>query len=627
LKSLLKFISQAVNAERVSLFEKKGNSATELYGGSSEIPSEIFDEIFSRSEKRGVTEISDENMKKFLPAEKSIKKVFAKAFRVDEYNFVLFGFFNKEKGFGKKKTALFEFAAETLAEELKARRGGESFSVLEDFFVPAFLYDKRTGEAVIATKGFYDLLGFNLNDWTKRRKTILRRIPPKYFPRFRRLFAELDAGKATYAEFEITDNFGIHRFLRLYASSVGDNYVFGLLLDVTNEKNLQRRLESSNAKFKTLLEIANDLIFSLNRAGYFMFVNDEGAASLGFSGNELIGKHFLEIVAEEDKPSIALAFQKILKTTEAVTFDVRFVDARGKEIPFKITATSLRSGDEVTGMLGYGKNFQYIVNEKKKLKELNEKLLEANRLLALERDRAAEQVSELEKLNDLKNEFISNISHELRTPLASIVGFAEAIAEDASLSQDLVREFNAIILEEGKRLTRLIDDILDYSRLEEGEPDLRYEEFNLVDILSVIVDNFKVQAEAKKVGLKSEIPQAEFLLEADMKKIERALSNVLSNAIKFTPEGGTVTVSAGNFLNEVSVTVEDTGVGIPKEEIKHLFEKFKKVTKPGAHVPGAGLGLAITKKIIDIHGGSIKIASEPNKGTTVTITLPKKRSK
>ncbi len=630
LKAFYELISQTADSSEILLLEERKGALRNLFSGISSVKKipRNAKKLFEISEEEVMWDAANENARTLFDTVPQAKRIFLKKFRGKNGNLLLILFLKSEKNFGKKRKAQLNAILKTLDDFLEMRKSQNAL-VPKHFFVPLFVYDKRLGKTLFTTDGLTALLGFTAEDWQKKRKTILKRMDVASYPALRRFLTDLGKNKEAYVDFIMSDLYGNERYLRCYAASFDENpdRVIGILLDNTNEKHLQARLESANSKFKTLLNISNDLIFSLNRSGYFMLVNDEGAINLGYVGHELIGKHFLEIVSENDKPSVALAFQKILKSNDAVTFDVRFIDKYGGEIPFQITATSLKSGEEITGMIGYGKNFTRIFNEKKKLKELNEKLLEANRLLALERDRATEQVSALEKLNELKNEFISNVSHELRTPLASIIGFAEAIAEDASLSRDLVREFNGIILEEGKRLTRLIDDILDYSKFEENAVELNYEEFNLIESLKILIDNYRVQAEVKKIDLISELPEAEFTVEADRRQIEKAFGHIISNALKFTPEKGKVTVSALNFLNEVSVSVTDTGIGIPKEELKNLFEKFKKAERAGkTHVPGAGLGLALTKKIIDSHGGSISVTSRENQGTTITVTLPKKRS-
>ncbi len=628
MKAFYELISQITDSSDVFLLRKKGEKVENLFAKEIKLSAEDFEKLYaSAREKTDVVAESAETV--FQAYAAGSKKKYVAKFSLPDEKFLLIIFSDKKNGYGAKTRGKIDLTLEIIRDFLTRESSEKKAEIPSNFFIPFFVYDKKKDEIVFATEGFEKLLGFKPADWRKKRFSVFRHFDPLYFNALRKFFSDVAAGKEAYFDFEFTDNFSNERFLRCYAapSEEKSEFVAGIILDITNEKHLRDRLEAANAKFKTLLNISNDLIFSLNRSGYFMLVNDEGAINLGYYANELIGKHFLEIVAEEDKPTVALAFQKILKTNEAVTFDVKFTDKLEKEIPFKITAISLKSENEITGMIGYGKNFQSVFNEKMKLKELNEKLLESNRLLALERDRAAAQVSALEKLNELKNEFLSNISHELRTPLASIIGFSEAIAEDESLSHDLIREFNEIILAEGKRLIKLIDDILDYSKLEDGEFELKYEKFDIIELLKILIDNYKVQAEVKKIELLAEFPEAEFSVEADREQLEKAIGNIISNAIKFTNEEGKVEISVRNFLNEISITITDNGIGIPEEELKELFQKFKKAKSSfKKHIPGAGLGLAISKKIIDNHGGSINISSVENQGTTVAITLPKKRS-
>ena len=586
---------------------------------------------FSESEIAKINElISNEDFKiRNLPetinfmADDATLKYFTYAFRNQKNEFSLF-FLTKKTRFSARTKERLKLAIELLAGKLAKTSKAENIPFPKHFFLPLFLYNINKKEVTFSTEGFEKLLGFSANDFNKLKFKIFRNIKLEYFPQIKKFSKRVLEGENAYVDFEMKDFFGTERYLRIYSvMSKNSATVVSLLLDITNEKNLQKRLESANFKFKKLLSISNDLIFSLNRSGYFMLVNEEGIAPLGYHAKDLIGKHFLEIVAENDKPTVALAFQKILKSDDAISFDIKFIDSKGAEVPFKITATSLSGKDGISGMLGYGKDYSEIFNEKMKLKDLNEKLLETNRLLAIERDRAKEQVSALEKLNELKNEFISNVSHELRTPLASIIGFSEAIAEDAGMSRDLITEFNQIILEEGKRLTKLIDAILDYSKLEDDKIEFHPENLNLIELLNTIIDGYKSLAEKKNVKFISELPEAEFIIKADKKLLEKAFSNIISNAIKFNKEGGEIKISVHNFLKEISITIADTGIGIPQNELKTIFDKFKKIRKAGTYVPGAGLGLAIAKRIIDKHGGSINISSIENKGTTVIISLPK----
>ena len=258
-----------------------------------------------------------------------------------------------------------------------------------------------------------------------------------------------------------------------------------------------------------------------------------------------------------------------------------------------------------------------------KLKELNAKLIEANRIISVERDKAKNQVNVLEEVNRLKSDFISNISHELRTPLASIVGFSETISGDPNLPRETVVEFNNIILSEGKRLARLINDFLDFAKIEAGKMDLNKSVFNISELLPEIIGKIKPLADEKGVIFTSEIPDKEIILFSDRERIGQVFYQLISNAIKFTKPGGKVTLTGQDFLKEIEFIITDTGIGISEQDQKNIFQKFFKVENPGTINTGTGIGLGLAKQIIDLHHGLISFQSEVNKGTTFVVRLPK----
>lgn len=472
------------------------------------------------------------------------------------------------------------------------------------------------------------LFGYDAKELSKHKITLMKRISQDDHIKFRTFLRDMQSGKQRTIEYKITDNFGKLRFVRHSGIPVVKDgkvrRIVGSIIDVTKEAKLREDLKNSEERFRLLIETANDFIFTLDKSGNFLMVNRNGAMSLGYALNEMIGKHFLEFVNEDTKAEVAVAFQKILSTEEPVNFEAHLIDNFGKEMIFDIQARCLMENDRIGGLLGIGRDVTKRIQDELKLKELNNKLIEANRLVSIERDRAKEQITVLEELNKLKNDFISNVSHELRTPLASIVGFAEAISSDPEMPREMINEFNDIIYTEGRRLAKLINDILDFSKLDLGGDTLEKSEFNLLDLLRDVVDNYKTAAEEKGITLTTEIPEAIITVNADKERIGNAIGHILSNAIKFTDKEGRVTLIVNDFLKEVEVIISDTGIGIAKEEIPILFEKFTKVNKPGAQVPGAGLGLAAAKKIIDLHNGLIRVKSEVNKGTTFIIRLPKK---
>ena len=251
------------------------------------------------------------------------------------------------------------------------------------------------------------------------------------------------------------------------------------------------------------------------------------------------------------------------------------------------------------------------------------KLIESERLLSIERRRANQQKSLLVELNKLKNEFISNISHELRTPLASIIGFSETIESDDNLPEDMRKDFNRIILSEGKRLAKLINDVLELSRIESGTIALNKSNFDFARLIKETIEYFRADLQDKNIHLTTEFPDEEIFLFADREKISQVFSGVISNAIKFTDKNGRITVIVNNLMKEAEVIISDTGAGIPEKDLPFIFEKFYRVQRKDYENPGTGLGLVFVKQIVDLHKGYVEIQSEVNKGTSVVIRLLK----
>ena len=227
-----------------------------------------------------------------------------------------------------------------------------------------------------------------------------------------------------------------------------------------------------------------------------------------------------------------------------------------------------------------------------------------------------------------KSQFLANVSHELRTPLNAIIGFSEIIKNevlgtiDNPQYQDYIRDIHT----SGVHLLSLINDILDYSKAEAGKLDLELAE---VDVTKIIMNSMRLvspRAEAAQVQLVENLPQVHFVLNTDAKKLKQVLLNLLSNAVKFTPAGGSVTVSAWENIADKSVAVEvkDSGIGIAPKDISRAMAPFGQVDNAlSRKYEGTGLGLPLTKKFVELMGGTFTIASELNVGTTVTFTLPK----
>jgi signal transduction histidine kinase len=250
---------------------------------------------------------------------------------------------------------------------------------------------------------------------------------------------------------------------------------------------------------------------------------------------------------------------------------------------------------------------------------VNGRLFEAERETAAALARSNEELRELDKMKDL---FVGGVSHELRTPLTSMLGYLEILrGAEASGLTDEQQHFLEIVDRNCHRLTDLIDDILFMSRLDSGRFQLERESVDLGELVADRVESIRPAARKKRVGVHFRVSDAPSKLWADPSRLVQVVDNLLSNAVKFTPEEGDVFVTVGTSSDTMQLEVRDTGVGIPEDEARRLFERFFRATT-AQNIQGTGLGLSIAKAIVEAHGGTIAVHSVVAIGTTVTVDLP-----
>jgi len=229
----------------------------------------------------------------------------------------------------------------------------------------------------------------------------------------------------------------------------------------------------------------------------------------------------------------------------------------------------------------------------------------------------------LERTNRFKSQFLANMSHELRTPLHAIIGFAEAIRDGLAGPTTVEQlEFASDIHQAGQQLLRLINDVLDFTKLESGAAELALEPCDLADLVDEVVRVTRGLAQRRGVEMATEVEPRPLELTADPVKLRQVLYNLLSNAIKFTEAGGRVSVRARLEREVVRVEVADTGVGIAPADLHHIFTEFRQVDASlTRRHEGAGLGLALVRRLVRLHGGDIRVASDLGRGSTFTVTL------
>lgn len=233
-------------------------------------------------------------------------------------------------------------------------------------------------------------------------------------------------------------------------------------------------------------------------------------------------------------------------------------------------------------------------------------------------------ITELKKLEQVRQDFVANVSHELRTPITSIKGFTETLLDGKLDDEKTIRNFLTIILNESDRLQMLVQDLLDLSKIERQEFRLDYTNFDLNELIAEIDRLFAGKAEKKSIRFKTVYADQKINVWADEHRVKQIFINLISNAIKYTPEGGSVEVIVSENETCACIEVKDSGIGIEEKEIPRIFERFYRVDRARSrNSGGTGLGLAIVKHLVEAHNGKMEVKSRPGAGTSFIVKLNK----
>ncbi|MDY6863600.1 MAG: PAS domain S-box protein [Thermodesulfobacteriota bacterium] len=386
--------------------------------------------------------------------------------------------------------------------------------------------------------------------------------------------------------------------------------ILGIVQDITRRKKMEDELQRAKEEWEKSFDTINDFIFITDGEGMIERLNRTCAELSGKQPKDVVGMKCRELFK-----------CKNINTESCTLFNLR------NDKPLTAHEIKLYDHDiwvNAQAFPSYGPdgNPEHIVHvyrnitEHKKIKELT-----------MEKQAA-------EEANRLKSEFINNISHEIRTPLTSILGFAETIQRIIRMGKAMNKLPMAAdkIIKAGEHLLNLINDLLDISRIEAGKMELKLESIRLKGIISEVISSLNPAFAEKNIILADEISKDLPLTKVDRIRIRQVLFNLVENAVKFTGEGGKVVVGAdwdkemggqenSEAARQIKVWVKDTGMGIPKNMLKAVFKRFEQVDKSGIK-SGAGLGLPICKRLVEMHGGKIWAKSEEGKGSIFYFTLP-----
>lgn len=404
-----------------------------------------------------------------------------------------------------------------------------------------------------------------------------------------------------------------------------DNQIIGVLgtyEDITSQKQTDQALRESRQRYATLATAAPVGIFRTNASGHCLYVNDRWCQITGLSREESLGFGWTQSLHPLDRDSVIQEWYDTAQTHQMFRMEYRFQRSDGQVT--WVFGQAVPEKDETEAVIGYIGTITDITDRKQieaQLRQSNEQLAMAN--------------LELSRATRLKDEFLANMSHELRTPLSSILGLSQTLQRDIyGVLSDRQRKAITTIEQSGRHLLALINDILDLAKIESGKLELHRTTVFVEEMCSDSLLFVKQQAFQKHIHLAADIAEEIETIEADELRLKQALINLLGNAVKFTPPGGHIVLRAwidwGQQPTDIPalvLCVVDTGIGIKSEDIEHLFQSFVQLDSSlSRQHQGTGLGLALVKRIVEMHGGTVGVESEVGRGSQFWMRLPYRES-
>ena len=347
----------------------------------------------------------------------------------------------------------------------------------------------------------------------------------------------------------------------------------------------QENLEQESKRLNSILSYMTDGVLATNRRGKITMINDMAKKQLGVQKEEVLNKSILELLKIEDEYEL----RDLITQVPELMIDSQ--DANGEYLSLRVRfALVRRESGFISGLVA-----------------------------------VLHDTTEQEKEERERRLFVSNVSHELRTPLTSVKSYLEALDEGA-LSEPVAPDFIKVSLDETNRMMRMVTDLLHLSRIDNATSHLDVELINFTAFITFILNRFdqiRGQDEEKKYELVRDYPITSVWIEIDTDKMTQVIDNILNNAVKYSPDGGKITVTMKTTDDQMILSISDQGLGIPKQDLPRIFDRFYRVDRARSRAQGGtGLGLAIAKEIIKQHKGFIWAKSEYGKGSTFTIVLP-----
>ncbi|HEV8420372.1 MAG TPA: PAS domain S-box protein [Actinomycetota bacterium] len=394
--------------------------------------------------------------------------------------------------------------------------------------------------------------------------------------------------------------------------------IVGIARDVTERKVAEDALRASEERTRLIIETASDAVVGMDTNGRITDWNRQAESTFGWSREEAIGRVLADtIVPPQYREAHASGLERFLQTGQGPVLNRRVelaaLHREGREFPVELTVCPVQWGPTL--------GFTAFVRDITERKQAEEQLRRARNEAERAKEEAEQAKEEAERANRAKSEFLSRMSHELRTPLNAVLGFGQLLEMD-SLNEEQ-QESVAQILKGGRHLLDLINEVLDIARIEVGRIALSLEPVAVDESVLGAVDLIRPLATERGIRLGTEISESSGYVTADRQRLKQVLLNLLSNAVKYNRAGGSVAVrcvpAPGGWAR---VEVADDGPGIAPEYMSRLFVPFERLGAENSGVEGTGLGLALSKRLVEVMGGTLEVDSTPGRGSTFSVSLP-----
>ena len=493
---------------------------------------------------------------------------------------------------------------------------------------PNMIFINQKGKVVYANKKCEESMGYKREEFYKSGFNFLNLIAPEYKEKISENLKKHNSGKELFPyEYQLITKDG-KRIESIITTKLikydGENAILGIITDITEFKKTEQKLKESEENYKNIVELAPDGIITVNTKGVINSCNPAFSQLTGFSKDEIIGKHIINLptMRKRDIPTYVKLFYSLMRGKKQRSYEFEWIHRDGTHHLAEAHAGVLKKDNKIIGLQAMMRD---ITEQKKAEKELHiahEELKSLNQDLEM---KVKERTAEINRLLKQKDDFINQLGHDLKNPLTPILNLLPLIKD--KVSDDQIEDQLNIIMRNVDFMKNLVVKTIELAKLNSPNTEFYLEDTNLSEEINSIIEKNKTILQNYKINIVKNLDE-DIFINTDRLRLNELFDNIITNAVKFSPNGGNITFNAEDAGEFIKISVKDSGIGLDEKQKNHVFDEFYKVDKSRHDFESSGLGLTICKRIVEKHGGRIWVESLGHlKGTTINFTLPKANKK